>query len=950
LGYDPARDSLKNTDERFNKNIDLPPEAYMRKPMDSRFMQRPEYNTNPTAKDTVVSINQFKIKDFGNLSVFQHDIAVHPAPKSPVPVIKKLWKSVPVRDALRKAFGPAAQFIVHDGRKLAWTTAPLRGDGIRIKVDLDEGSPRNRQDNVFMFVMKTTTKVDLNAIKAYLSRQSSWDNAILEGMNFLDHVLRQHPSQHLIPIKRNFYNPNETKVVIDAVVEVAIGAYASIRMNSVASGSGLGINLDVANTAMWSSKMLPTLIRCYLELVEKIRIPEDHLLGPALAPIRGKTDQRGKTVFFQSPIFRLVKRFYKLKFVTPHQKPINGDLTTHTFKELAFAQEYGEYGMTARTYKIEWGGKNITLEEYYHRRYNIRLRCANLPLVATNKKGTYFPMELCKIIPNQRYMFKLTADQTAAMIKIAVTRPKERKEKIMEKHRMLNWERDPILRNFGITMEPEFTKAPARVLKPPTIEFGNKKKLSPGTTGRWNLQNVRFFNPGVRPLRYWGFIWLEGPMNLPEVERFAKDFIKIYKGHGGVVLNENPRIWDEGRSQNPAESIERCQLQLLNDSRGKDNPVDLLFVVFQFRNANGYQRVKKSGDCRYGILTQCVLANHVRKSNAQYHSNVAMKVNAKMGGATNRLPSANARNPFFNAPTMFIGADVSHGTPGVAGSPSVASFVMSVDDNACRYAASAETNGWSEEIILEKNIKAFITRMMPAWGVFHAVGHGPAHIIYFRDGVSEGQFAHVLARETTVIKEAFKRWDPHVKVTTIVATKRHHIRMFPAAGGSSDRNGNPLPGTIVEKEVTHPHHFDFYLCSHVAIQGTARPVHYHVLEDEVGWAPNKLQQMIYEQCYTYARSTTPVSIHPAIYYAHIAGNRARVHEHISSTEGPRAGPKAVEHSIHTQANVLDHDMENPTSSNYRDNEPKALLKLAGDEGTGAAKKNTLFFRNTMWFI
>lgn len=46
----------------------------------------------------------------------------------------------------------------------------------------------------------------------------------------------------------------------------------------------------------------------------------------------------------------------------------------------------------------------------------------------------------------------------------------------------------------------------------------------------------------------------------------------------------------------------------------------------------------------------------------------------------------------------------------------------------------------------------------------------------------------------------------NVKFTVVVASKRHHIRFFPKDG---DRNGNPLPGTLVERDITHPFEYDF---------------------------------------------------------------------------------------------------------------------------------------------
>lgn len=96
-------------------------------------------------------------------------------------------------------------------------------------------------------------------------------------------------------------------------------------------------------------------------------------------------------------------------------------------------------------------------------------------------------------------------------------------------------------------------------------------------------------------------------------------------------------------------------------------------------------------------------------------------------------------------------------------------------------------------------------------------------------GVSEGQYAAVLEEEVRDMKECFRKIGCKVipKFTVVIAGKRHHIRFFPE-NGKGDRNGNPIPGTLVESGCTHPFEFDFYLCAHSAIKGTARPIHYQV--------------------------------------------------------------------------------------------------------------------------
>jgi len=141
---------------------------------------------------------------------------------------------------------------------------------------------------------------------------------------------------------------------------------------------------------------------------------------------------------------------------------------------------------------------------------------------------------------------------------------------------------------------------------------------------------------------------------------------------------------------------------------------------------------------------------HVRKCQPQYCSNVAMKVNAKLGGASCKVVSA---KPFFTRPTMIIGADVSHASPG-SPQASMAAVTMSFDNVASRYAAAVQTNGYRVEMITETNINHMIMPLFGQW-VQRVGGNSlPQHIYYFRDGVSEGQFSKVINEEVAHMKKA----------------------------------------------------------------------------------------------------------------------------------------------------------------------------------------------------
>ena len=49
------------------------------------------------------------------------------------------------------------------------------------------------------------------------------------------------------------------------------------------------------------------------------------------------------------------------------------------------------------------------------------------------------------------------------------------------------------------------------------------------------------------------------------------------------------------------------------------------------------------------------------------------------------------------------------------------------------------------------------------------------------------------------------------KLTIIVCGKRHHTRFYPTESKDADANGNPRPGTVVDRGITAIYDYDFYL-------------------------------------------------------------------------------------------------------------------------------------------
>jgi eukaryotic translation initiation factor 2C len=256
----------------------------------------------------------------------------------------------------------------------------------------------------------------------------------------------------------------------------------------------------------------------------------------------------------------------------------------------------------------------------------------------------------------------------------------------------------------------------------------------------------------LQPLKSWGFCIVNSACDEVTLQTFIKVFIDTYIGHGGRIENKNPTIINNGRAD---------LAQTVADSRnavGKAanaNP-QIIFYVLPGRDSMVYERLKRSMECRFGLVSQMLAVNHVRKANAQYCSNVCMKVNAKLGGVTCRV--AGPPGPSFPCPTMFIGADVSHASPG-SQQASTCAITMSMDTDATRYAAFVQTNGQRVEMITPENIESGFMMLFKYWVDTHK--KGPEQVYYFRDGVSEGQYSHVLAQEIEPMKAAIiKQYGP----------------------------------------------------------------------------------------------------------------------------------------------------------------------------------------------
>ncbi|GAA5908466.1 hypothetical protein JCM6882_001274, partial [Rhodosporidiobolus microsporus] len=257
---------------------------------------------------------------------------------------------------------------------------------------------------------------------------------------------------------------------------------------------------------------------------------------------------------------------------------------------------------------------------------------------------------------------------------------------------------------------------------------------------------------------------------------------------------------------------------------------------------------------------------------------VVLKINHKLANGTNSVLRPEDLGSVTEKPTMIVGLDISHASPGSI-APSVAALVGSMDERATVYGSAISVQPSRLEVCA--HLEEMMLKVLGQFTEKH--NQPPQRIIFFRDGISEGQFSQVIATEVQACRLAATRFGrDHGKeykpdLTFITCGKRHHISLFPGNRSDADqKTGNVKSGTIVDTGVVSPFHFDWYCQAHASLLGTGRSAHYTVLVDDAEFTADQLQLLAFNLCFTYARATRAVSVVTPAFYASRLCTRAQL--------------------------------------------------------------------------
>ncbi|KAJ7953861.1 Argonaute family protein [Quillaja saponaria] len=807
--------------------------------------------------------NHFLVQFDSSQKIYHYNVEISPNPS------KEVARMIKQRLVDNNSHVLSGALPAYDGRKNLYSPVEFQNDKLEFYISLPilasklalpygetyESQEKHQQLKLFRINIKLVSKIDGTELGNYLSKEGDdWIPLPQDYLHALDVVLRESPAEKCIAVGRSLYSSTMggTKEIGGGAVGLR-GFFQSLRPTQ----QGLALNVDFSVTAFHES------IGVILYLQKRLEFLRDL----SQRKTRGLTGEERKKV---------EKALKNIRVFVCHRETV---------------QRYRIYGLTEAATENLWfadrDGKNLRLVNYFKDHYSYDIQFRNLPcLQISRSKPCYLPMELCMICEGQKFLGKLSDDQTARILKMGCQRPRERKAIIDE---VMRGPLGPTSGNqgkeFDLHISREMTRLNGRILQPPKLKLGDRghvRDLVPSRHDRqWNLLDSHVFE-GTRIDR-WALISFGGT---PDQKSSIAKFINLLSQRCeqlGIFLNRKTIMSPQFEPTQVLNNVSLLESKLKKIQRAASNNLQLLVCVMEKKH-KGYGDLKRIAETRVGVLSQCCLYPNLSKFSSQFLANLALKINAKVGGCTvalyNSLPSQMPRLFQTDERVIFLGADVTHPHPLDDFSPSVAAVVGSMNWPAAnKYVSRIRSQTHRQEII--QDLGAMVGELLDEFN--QDVGKLPKRIIFFRDGVSETQFYKVLKEELESIRGACSTFPGYKPLITFaVVQKRHHTRLFPfETDQSSTQNQffdeNIPPGTVVDTVITHPKEFDFYLCSHWGVKGTSRPTHYHVLWDENQFTSDEFQKLVYNLCYTFVRCTKPVSLVPPAFYAHLAAYRGRLY-------------------------------------------------------------------------
>ncbi|KAK6051200.1 PAZ domain protein [Cooperia oncophora] len=298
------------------------------------------------------------------------------------------------------------------------------------------------------------------------------------------------------------------------------------------------------------------------------------------------------------------------------------------------------------------------------------LRFPKLPClhVGPPTRNIFFPLEVCEMDTPQKYNKKLSEKQTSSIIRAAAVDASQREERIAQLCQQAGFDRDPFLKEFGLSVSSRMFETMARVIQPPQIMFGDNSKMVVGLMfnfkpltftvkessdahhtfantplkdpivhpkdGAWSMDNQTLYLPAT--CGSYSMIALVNPRDQNLLQGFCQA-LYAKATQMGMDFPKWPDLVKYGRGR---DDVVMLFNEIANEYKQTSTSCDLVIVVLPGKNSDIYMTVKESSDMIHGIMSQCVLMKNVQRPSPATCSNIILKVSAVYGTTKKKFETA----------------------------------------------------------------------------------------------------------------------------------------------------------------------------------------------------------------------------------------------------------------------------------------------------------------------
>lgn len=483
----------------------------------------------------------------------------------------------------------------------------------------------------------------------------------------------------------------------------------------------------------------------------------------------------------------------------------------------------------------------VTYSEYYKKRYNINIRDMKQPLLLStskdrNRRGGQPELialvpELCRatgLTEDMRRNFplmKALAEHTRVGPGNRITRLKQFNERLRNTPDSMR-----LLTEWEMNLDRNLVEVQARELPFEPIVFADGREVSGTIDADWtrDFRNNKLFT--VVELRNWHVV-------VPRrADRETRDFVRVLqdavRSMGMIIRDPKPINVDSDRVEDILRGIDvAC-----------NEDTQLVMVIVSNNNAARYASIKKRCCVDRAVPSQVMVQKTITPKGGNVRglmsvaTKVAIQLNCKLGAVPwfIKLPLTGL---------MVVGYDVSRDTKQKTQSFGALVASMDMRESTAYYSTVSPHRDQNE---LSNDLALNFTKALKEYRNTH--GRLPSKIIFYRDGVGDGQLHYVVDLELKnlipVLEKIYEQVNEKLRFAFVVVNKRLNTRLF-----KGDRN--PQPGTVVDDVITLPERYDFFIVSQSVRQGTVSPTSYNVIYDTVGLPPDKMQIITYKMCHLY---------------------------------------------------------------------------------------------------